>query len=86
MRNGMDTGLKEKNLIFGLSSAKTSEVGSYSIATYAFIYQYRNVTVSLTSPGDVIITLARISADPIHRKGRKHRRLLALDYTINLVW
>lgn len=40
----------------------------------------------MTAPGDVIINLARVSADIIHRKGRKNRRPLTLDYVINPAW
>lgn len=73
-------------LNYGLSAAATLEVGCCATVICALLYQCRGVTVPWTPLGDVIITLARASADLAHRKGRRHRRPLKLDYAINPTW
>lgn len=55
-RIGKDARLVRRTLSHGLSSTKTSKVGSCYAAIYAFIFRCHNVPVSMTAFGDVIIT------------------------------
>lgn len=67
----------------------SSEGGSCATVIYAFIYQCRDVSVPRTAPGDVIIIIARVSANLILWKGRKQRRPLRplqIDYALNRKW
>lgn len=85
-RIGMDVGVVRRILECGWSTAKVSDVGCCATVIYSFLCQCRDVTVSKTAPIDLTISLARGTADLVHRRGRKHRRPLKLEYAINPVW
>lgn len=85
-RIGMFAGVMRRILNYGLYTAKMSEVRSCATVMNSFLYQCGDVTVRRTGPQDIIISLARVTADLVHCKGRKYRRPLELYYVINPAW